>query len=461
MKRIFLTLFIILLLFCTEFAPANAVEDLSNVVPVSFNNGITFLVENPDESENLNDFLLDENLKLYLDIAQSENFSIKIAQDRINQYKELSKGVNSLRLPWISVSPSGNNQRTLSVSSGKYTDTNLYTLPVALNWELDLFGKNALKYKSSKLDVKIREEELKQARLLVNTDLEIAYYNLLLNDFLIENSNKIINNLQETIKLKEQLYNSGIISFDDIYLTKLEYSKEIEQLNNYKICQETFIHQIAALTGSVNNTPDERGTIKQVAVPDKLKIFTPDIMLANRPDINIKKIELDKAHIDVKQAQKEFFPTIYLQELIGLSTLNFSDLFNWYSRIYNLGGQIVQDIYTGGYKKSNLNYKRAILKEKVHDYYNTILLGSKEVQDILSTLNNDYKTCKIYEKNLTEAERFEELIKTKFNSGVSSKIDYLDSERQVYVNENLYYTYKTKSINDLINLNKSFGKGVL
>jgi len=460
MKKIFSVLFI-LVFWGINIIPACAIEDLSDVLPESFNTGLTFFVDDNGNSNVINKFLLDEDLKLYLEIALSENFSIKVAQDRIDQYKELSKGVNSLRLPWVSISPAGNNQRTLSISSGNYKDTNLYTLPVSLDWELDLFGKNTFKYKSSKLDIKIKEEELRQAALLVSTDLEDAYYNLLLDDFLVENSAKIIKNLDETIKLKEQLYRSGIISYDDIYLTKLEYSKEIEQLNNYKIQQETFIHQITALTGSVKNTPDERGDIKTVVIPDKIKFFTPDIMLANRPDVNIKKIELDKAHIDVKQAQREFFPDIYLNELIGLSTLNFGDLFNWYSRIYTLGAQIVQDIYTGGYKKSNLNYQRNILKEKVHDYYNTVLTGSKEVEDVLSALNNDYKTYKLYEKNLADAKQFQEVIKTRFDSGISSKIDYLDSERQVYINENLYYTYKTKSINDLINLNKSLGGDVL
>ena len=35
----------------------------------------------------------------------------------------------------------------------------------------------------------------------------------------------IVANLEETIKLKESLFKNGIINFDDIYLTKYEYSQ--------------------------------------------------------------------------------------------------------------------------------------------------------------------------------------------------------------------------------------------
>ena len=456
MKRILIVLSIFLFVGNT---PAVAVEDVSAVIPSVWQEDVSLFSISENEITPLDVPFQDEFLANYLQKAFVGNFSIKIAEDRILEYNELSKKVNAQRLPWLSISPEMNTQRNLQTSSNSYSKYELYNLPINLNWELDIFGKNKQKYQSSKLDIEIKKHELNATKLSISKNLEVSYYNLLLSDFLIQNSQKIISNLQETITLKEQLYKGGIISYDDIYLSKLEYSKEIEQLNQYKIQNEVFKHQIQCLIGNMDNENNqiERENIENVQIPKTLSISFPEILMTNRPDVLIAKTELDKAHIDVKVAQKEFYPTIYLNELIGLASVNFSDLFNWYSRIYKLGGQIVQDLYTGGYKTANLKYNRAVLKEKLHNYFNTLLLATKEAEDCLSNFNNDYQTYKNYEKILQDAKHFEQVISVKYSNGLSSKIDYLSSQRQVYVNESLFVTYKSKSIIDLINLSKVFG----
>ena len=456
MKRILIVLSIFLFVGNT---PVVAVEDVSAVIPSVWQEDVSLFSISENETTPLDVPFQDEFLANYLQKAFVGNFSIKMAEDRILEYNELSKKVNAQRLPWLSISPEMNAQRNLQTSSNTYSKYELYNLPLNLNWELDIFGKNKQKYQSSKLDIEIKKHELNATKLSISKNLEVSYYNLLLSDFLIQNSQKIISNLQETITLKEQLYNGGIISYDDIYLSKLEYSKEIEQLNQYKIQNEVFKHQIQCLIGDMDNENNqiERENIENVQIPKTLSISFPEILMTNRPDVLIAKTELDKAHIDVKVAQKEFYPTLYLNELIGLASVNFSDLFNWYSRIYKLGGQIVQDLYTGGYKTANLKYNRAVLKEKLHNYFNTLLLATKEAEDCLSNFNNDYQTYKNYEKILQDAKHFEQVISVKYSNGLSSKIDYLSSQRQVYVNESLFVTYKSKSIIDLINLSKVFG----
>lgn len=91
----------------------------------------------------------------------------------------------------------------MSTSSGNYTSTGYYNLLVQLNWELDIWGKNSLKYQSSKLDIYAKEQELNMTKLSVINDLSASYYNLILMDYLIKNTQHRVSNLEETIKLKK------------------------------------------------------------------------------------------------------------------------------------------------------------------------------------------------------------------------------------------------------------------
>lgn len=440
----------------------NTAKAINETMPVGFNNWYsqnTPIYFSTAEISDTSDCIYnDEYLKKYLATALTTNYSLKIAKDRIVQYQNLAKEVNSARLPFISLSPNANAQRNMSTSSGNYTSTGFYNLPVQLNWELDIWGKNSLKYKSSKLDVYVKEQELNMTKLLLINDLTVSYYNLAVTDYLIQNTKHRVLNLEETIKLKESLYKNGIISYDDIYLTKYEYSQTLEELNQYKTQRGIFTHQIYVLMGEVAKEDLPHCEISNLKIPQSMAINNVELLMYARPDVLIAKSELDKAHIDVKVAQREFLPSLYLNELIGLSSLNFSDLFNWYSRIYQLGGQIAAELYTGGYKKANLNYNRQILQEKVHNYYSVLLNSIKETQDILTTFDNDYKSYLEYKKILADSIEYQKITSSRFNSGISSKIDYLDAKRQVYVNSKYLKVYTSKVLVDLANLNKSLGR---
>lgn len=439
--------------------PANAINE---PIPTDFNNWYSqstpVYFNTTETSVNSYNIYNDKYLKEYIEKSLTANYSLKIAKDRILQYQNLAKEVNSARLPFVSISPSANLQRNMSTSSGKYTPTDFYNLPLQLNWELDIWGKNSLKYQSSKLDIYAKEQELNMTKLSVINDLAVSYYNLILADYLIQNTQYRVSNLEETIKLKESLYKNGIINYDDIYLTNYEYSQTVEELNQYKIQRGIFTHQIYVLIGEVPKEDLSHSEISNLKIPQSITLNNAELMMFTRPDVLIAKSELDKAHIDVKVAQREFLPSVYLNELIGLSTLSFSDLFNWYSRIYQFGGQVVADLYTGGYKKANLNYNRQVLQEKTHSYYSILLTSIKETQDILTTLDNDYKSYIEYKKILADSIEYKKITLSRFNSGISSQIDYLDAERQVYVNSKYLNIYTSKVLVDLANLNKSLGR---
>jgi len=150
-------------------------------------------------------------------------------------------------------------------------------------------------------------------------------------------------------------------------------------------------------------------------------------------------------------------PVISLNGIFGVSSLNFLDLINWYSRVYQIGMQLVQDIFTGGYKKSNIEYKKQVEKEKVYNYYGIILNAIKETTDALVVLNNDYQSYLEYKKLCQESEQYGTLIYNRYKNGLAGKIDYLNAQRQLAINDKFFNVYKSKVFVDLINLNKSLG----
>ena len=95
----------------------------------------------------------DEILINHLDNIYKNNFDIKIAAYQIEESEKIVKLALSNELPQIALN--GYAGRTLTSSDEKFGDLIIpdysqyhYLLPLTLNYEIDLWGKNRLKTKS-------------------------------------------------------------------------------------------------------------------------------------------------------------------------------------------------------------------------------------------------------------------------------------------------------------------------
>ena len=288
----------------------------------------------------------DELLNGYIQEALENNLSIKIAGARIKESEAILGTVNAQRLPQLSINPSVYPYRTISRWSGNFGSGNLLYFPLLLNWELDIFGKISDRVQASKMGVKISKEDLNIAKLAVSSEIAASYFNIVLDDKLIKNYEEIVSNLNETLRLKKQLYEGGIIPYDNLYTSEYELVNQKNQLNSLLRQREILLHQFAVLRGV---SPDEGSNIQRVSV-DKLDFpfgvnaeISSDLIF-KRPDVIQAEYGIKKAAFDVKAAKKAFLPSINLNEIVGFESLKAGRLFNWDSNVYQLGGGLLLDL---------------------------------------------------------------------------------------------------------------------
>ena len=173
----------------------------------------------------------DNVLNGYIEEALENNLSIKIAEARIKESEAILGTINAQRLPQLSINPSIYPYKTISRWTGKYGSGYLTYFPLLLNWELDIFGKIADKVQASKMGVKISKSDLDIAKLSLSSEVAASYFNIIADDKLITNQEEIVANLEETIKLKRQLYDGGLIPYDNLYTSEYELVTQRNQLN--------------------------------------------------------------------------------------------------------------------------------------------------------------------------------------------------------------------------------------
>ena len=94
-------------------------------------------------------------------------------------------------------------------------------------------------------------------------------------------------------------------------------------------------------------------------------------------------------------AKAAFFPTIQLNGLGGLESVNAGTVFNGSSRLWAVGPSLTLPIFEGGQLRAGLRLAKATYEEMVDNYRETVLTGFQEVEDNLAAqtlLANQYDT---------------------------------------------------------------------
>ena len=401
---------------------------------------------------------MDEYLSSYVFEALEQNPSLKIANDRLRQSQALLGTINAQRLPHIGVNPSVYPYRSLS--GKKYSSYNDISMPLFFNWEIDIFGKLSDKVQSGRYDVKIAKEDVNIKKLSLTSEVCAIYFNIILTDELIENEEEILKNLEEVLKLKKQLYEGGIIKYDDLYITEYEKINTQNELNSLYKQQDILSHAFSFIRAAAPNDPIKHRTMIETILP-----FLPDTevnsdLIFNRPDVIQAEYAIKKAAFDVKVAKKMFLPSFNLNEIVGFESFRAGRIFNWDSIVYQLGAGLLLDLYTGGYKKHFLKYNKELALEKLHKYDYTILDAVREVEDCLSSYKTDYKAYVDFKTMMANSQHYYDVAKTRYLSGIGNRIDELDARRQYLINENAANKAKAASLVDTVSLYKALGSRI-
>lgn len=408
--------------------------------------------------KNYQDNLLDE----YIQEALENNFDIKIAKSRVKQSEAMLGTVNAQRLPQLSINPSIYPFKTISRWTGRFGSGNHLYLPLLLNWELDIFGKLTDNVKSARYSVKMSKEDLNIAKLSVSAEVAASYFNIILNDALIKNYEEIIANTKETIRLKRQLYDGGIIPYDNLYTTEYELVGYQNELNTILKQRDILLHQFAVLRGVSPEGGAEilRADISRLNFPFNVDEPISSDLIFQRPDVIQAEFGIKKAALDVRAAKKAFLPSVNLNEMVGFENIRASRIFDWESTVYQLGAGLLLDLYTGGYKMSYLKYNKEFAIERLHQYNNVLLNAFCEVENALSSYKEDYNSYNEFNEAIEKSTHYYNVANIRYTNGTGNRIDELDAKRKLLINENSMYSAKVSSLVDTVNIYKSLGSAI-
>lgn len=396
----------------------------------------------------------DEHLNDYLDRAIRNNYDLKIATLRIEQYRQLEKMQLSSELPTVSggFAPAGLKLPGQTNTSG------MWAFPLMVHYEADIFLKNRDKTRAAKKDWEKAKIEERAAFITIASAVGTTYFNIIRADKLIELQKDIIKDRKQIYDLMSERNKAGLTSTADVVRANKAYVSAQADLLDLEKSRSTLLNALAVLIGE---SPANSESLPRASYEDSYLVKVPDSIsseiIDQRPDYLAAEISVEKAGIDTRAAKKEFLPSINLIGLISFSSSALNTAFNWSNVLGFLGASAMFDLFTGGRKVTNLKLKKNQYEQVLQNYYKTNLTAIQEVNDSLVSLKQDDEK---YKTNLDVYKLEQEDFKYsthKYDEGLISYLDLLQRRENLLTINKLVVSNKLDCNIGYIGLYKATG----
>ena len=364
--------------------------------------------------------------------ALAANQDLRAALARVEQARAIAGVARSNYLPSLAIEPAvyrENHSRTISNALPAGTTTR-YQVPLALSWELDLFGRVRRLNESTRAELAAASATFEAARLSLTAEVAATYFTLQALDRELQVVRDTIQVRREALQLVQARFDRGGVAELDVARAETELATTEADHAALSVRRAETQTALAVLLGEPApgfNAPEsaEDSNDSIPTIPSGL----PSELLTRRPDIAAAERTLAAANARIGVAKAAFFPAISLTGAAGYASAEIDGLFKTDSRFWSIGPSIYLPLFQGGRNRANLARSRAAYEETLANYRQQVLVAFREVQDALTASKLLADQASAQGRAVSSARRGAELSRKRYDAGFVSYLEVVDAQR--------------------------------
>jgi multidrug efflux system outer membrane protein len=415
----------------------------------------------------------DAELDSLIQRAVKANYDLKLATARVIE-ERAAKGVAKADFyPQISASALGTHFRQFTIapipnkSTGTVTptpfsfETNDYQGLFDAAWEIDIFGRIRRSVEAARGDLAASEQDRRNVLITLLGDIGQNYANLRGFQLRLTIAEQNITVAEEALKLTKALVQGGQASERDVAQAQAQLESVRSQVPALQSNIAVAAHRLAVLLGEQPGALDgELVSRAPVPVaPPQIPVGLPTDLLERRPDIQRAEAELAAATARIGQAKADYFPRLMLLGTAGRQATQLHDLTAGLGNIFSVGPSLSVPLFTGGRIRANVAIQEARTKEAFDTFQSTVLTSLEETEDALTTYANEQDRRDRLDAAVHASQTALDLAEVQYRAGLADFLTVLDSERDLYTNQDLLAQSQTAIATDLVSLYKALGGG--
>ena len=403
----------------------------------------------------------DPDLQALIRTALAQNYDLRIAVARILQAQSQVIIARSQEFPTVDASVSA----PYAAYTGSDRPATLFDhtfqpqAGVDVAWELDFWGKFRRNTESAQANLLATDEGRYVVMATLVTQIADAYLTLRALDLTLEISQRTVKSRVQSVDLVQARLDGGVAGVLDLRQAEtLLYgaTKAIPDIQRQIEQQENFI---SILLGQ-NPGPIKRGRPldQQIAAP-ALPPGLPLDLLMRRPDIQQAEQQLVSANAQIGVATALLYPQVTISGFAGVGGATISGSNFGPFGIFSALPAVTLPIFNMGRLQANVDYNQALAQQAGLNYQQTLQQALREVSDALVGIRKRQEFRQQQELLVKALADASEVANMRYEGGVSSYLEVLDTERQLFQAQLDLVQAKRDESSSVIQLYKALGGG--
>jgi outer membrane protein, multidrug efflux system len=403
----------------------------------------------------------DPDLQALVREALAQNYDLRIAAARILQAQSQVTIARSLEFPTVDGSVSGpylgytGSDRPAAYANSSFAPQ----AGVDVAWELDFWGKYRRSTEAARADLLATEDARYVVMASLVSEVGQGYLTLRALDITLEISRRTVSSREKSLELVQARLDGGVAGILDLRQAETllysatktipEIERQIEQTENF----------ISILLGRAPG-PIRRGRPleQQIAAPT-LPPGLPTDLLTRRPDIRRAEQQLIAANAQIGVAKALLYPTVTITGFAGVGGTTIGGANYGPYGIFSALPAITLPFFNMGRLQANVEYNEALAGQAGLVYQQTLQQALREVSDALVDVRKRQEFRQQQALLVKALEDASQVASMRYEGGVSSYLEVLDTERQYFDAEIQLVQAKRDESVSVIQLYKALGGG--
>lgn len=345
--------------------------------------------------------------------------------------------------------------------SGIKTDisNNFYAFP-ELVWEIDFWGKYRRSTEAARAELMSTEYGMRTTQMSLIASVVSSYFQLLDDMAKLEVSKFTLASRDSGTQIIQARYDHGIVAEIDLNQAQIQEAIAAASVPLYKRYIASDQSTLSILLGRFPDSVMTGQHLYEQKMPPEIPTGLPSQLLERRPDILQAEADYRQQNALVGVAVAMRFPSISLTGLVGGASNELST-FTSGGVAWSVGGSLLAPLFEFGKNKRRVEQQRYLAEAARLNYEFTVIQAFKDVEDALISIETLKEELKAQQDRMVAAKNAEKLSQERYDKGVTSYLEVLDSQRQSFDAQLNYSTVRRELLNAYISLYKALGGGWL
>lgn len=323
----------------------------------------------------------DPLLQDYINRALANNVNLENARLNVDVARANLLGAKLSYLPSVALTPNGAGA-SYAHSPMSWT----YSIPMAISWEIDVFGKILNNKRAADVAVYMQEDYLQAARSQIITGVATCYYTIATLNAQLKLSRETAEIWSKTVEVMKDYKEAGRVTQAAVAQSEAQYWSILGTITDLESSLVSANNSFSLL---LNEAPAmwEIPATASLDTPQILREGVPMRELACRPDVRVAEQSLAAAYYNTNIARAAFYPGITISSNGGFTNLLGSFIKNPGDWFIQLAGSLTAPLFARGQNIARLKGAKLQQEQAMNSFEYTLLSAAAEVNNYVVALD--------------------------------------------------------------------------